>query len=224
MSTKFDIQQYLDSLPEDTESINVSKRNLDYIPSLERFTKLKKLVCSSNNLTSLPPLNENLRELYCNNNKLTTLPYLNEKLEELDCRNNQLTSLPPLNENLIQLSCNSNKLSTLPPLNKNLRELDCSDNKLSNSQNLNEKLDIFCYDENPICEIIGESFTINEAKHKIKTLNKFRHLYYSLKFKKQFRDLLWLRIREPKIRKQFNPIHLENLGEDTDFDEFLNHW
>ncbi len=203
-NANFDIHQYLDSLPEDTESINVSKRNLHYLPSLERFTKLKTLICYTNNLTSLP--------------------LLNEKLEELDCRNNQLTSLPPLNENLIQLSCSNNKLSTLPPLNKKLRELDCSDNKLSNSQNLNEKLDIFCYDENPICEIIGESMNINESKHNIKTLNNFRYLYYSLKFKKQFRDLLWLQIREPRIRKQFNPIHLENIREDTDLDEFLNHW
>jgi hypothetical protein len=36
----FNIETYLDSLPDDVKSINVSERNLTYLPSLERFIKL----------------------------------------------------------------------------------------------------------------------------------------------------------------------------------------
>jgi hypothetical protein len=49
-------------------------------------------------------------------------------------------------------------------------------------------------------------------------------LFYSLKYKKQFRDWLWLKVREPNIMKQFHPSRLlENLeDEDADLDEALN--
>ena len=39
-----------------------------------------------------------------------------------------------------------------------------------------------------------------EIKKNIKTLNNFRNTYYYLKFKQRFRDLLWIKVREPKIQ------------------------
>ena len=107
----FDIETYLNSLPDDTEKINVSSKNINYLPNLTRFKNLKLLCCESNKLTFLPPLNETLQKLYCGYNKLTTLPPLNEKLEILSCGYNKLTTLPPLNEKLEILYCNNNKLS-----------------------------------------------------------------------------------------------------------------
>ncbi len=50
----FNIEDYLNSLPEDIEVINISEKNLTYIPSLERFRKLKELDCTFNQLISLP--------------------------------------------------------------------------------------------------------------------------------------------------------------------------
>jgi hypothetical protein len=62
-------------------------------------------------------------------------------------------------------------------------------------------------------------------KIKIQIVNNFRHLYFCLKFKKQFRYWLWEKIREPKIMKKYHPSYLiENLHETTDLDELLNHW
>ena len=63
----FNIENYLDSLPEDIETINVSRRNLTYLPSLKRFYKLKLLYCHNNQLTKLPELNDSLQILNCNN-------------------------------------------------------------------------------------------------------------------------------------------------------------
>ena len=110
MST-FNIEEYFNSLPENIETINVSNKNLTYIPSLKRFTNLISLRCECNNLTQLPELNNSLEYLHCNNNQLTQLPPLNSSLRELYCSNNQLTQLPELNSSLQNLHCYNIKIS-----------------------------------------------------------------------------------------------------------------
>jgi hypothetical protein len=68
-------------------------------------------------------------------------------------------------------------------------------------------------------------FDVTVLNKKIKILNQFRDLYYCLKFKKQFRHLLWVKIREPKIIKKYHPSYLlENLNENTDLDDLLENW
>ena len=89
----FEINTFLDSLPEDIEYINLRYRNLTFIPSLKRFKNLQVLICSHNQLTSLPDLNINLQKLICHNNKLTSLPYLNENLRILYCNNNPIDEI-----------------------------------------------------------------------------------------------------------------------------------
>ena len=107
----FDIEAYLNSLPEDIIEINISRRNLKILPDLSKFTNLKKLDCSNNELMVLPILNEKLEVLICYNNQLTVLPILNKKLEILICCNNQLIVLPILNEHLKMLWCIHNQLT-----------------------------------------------------------------------------------------------------------------
>jgi Leucine-rich repeat (LRR) protein len=208
---RFNIESYINSLDENIEHIDVSNKNIKYIPDLSRFKNLKELYCHKNYLTSLPTLNENLETLYCYENNLIFLPVLNKNLKTLYCDNNLLTRLPILNENLVCLSCGINKLTYLP--------------------SLNEKLKYIFFDNNIVHEIINNnSYIMNYnyitiIKEKIKILNNFRYLYYCLKFKKQFRDWLWKKIREPKIIKKYHPCHLiKNLNIDTDLDNFLNNW
>jgi hypothetical protein len=108
-------------------------------------------------------------------------------------------------------------------LNENLQRLYCSHNQLT-SLHLNEKLRTIVYNDNPIFEIIN-SDVIEIIKQKMQVLTNFQYLYYCLKFKKHFRDLLWVKIREPKIRIKYSPDYLvEHLHEDTDLDELLNNW
>ena len=58
----------------------------------------------------------------------------------------------------------------------------------------------------------------------IKIINKFRDLYYHLKFKKHFIKWLW-KSKEKKIMEKYHPKYLwENLEEKTDLDEFLEKW
>jgi Leucine-rich repeat (LRR) protein len=210
------IEEDLDELPDDIESINVNSRQLTYLPDLSRFHNLKYLSCSHNYLRSLPPLNANLRILKCNNNRLT--------------------HLPPLNENLESLYCYTNKLTVLPGLNSNLDILDCCDNKLVSLPFLPPNLSIFQYMDNPIHDHV---MYLNEGHHHhhnqniiqiARLLYNFKHLFYSLKFKRQFRDWLWVKVREPKIQEHYSPENLKKLlsGIDEDdfeeLDEALNNW
>jgi len=127
-----------------------------------------------------------------------------KNLKTLNCSDNQLTSLPTLPQNLEELHCYTNQLTLLPTLPQNIQEL-------------------YCYN-NPISEIVN-NISLIKIKQNIQILNNFRHLYYCLKFKKQFRKWLWEKVREPQIKKMFHPKYLvENLGEDDDLDTVLNNW
>ena len=222
--------------PDDIEEIDVSDKGLTHL-DVSRFKKLRILYCHDNRLTSLI-LNENLQQLYCEHNRLTSL-LLNEKLQILFCNYNRLTSLQ-LNEELqtlycshnqftylqteklVRLFCTYNQLTSLH-LNENLQYLYCYNNPLT-SLHLNEKIERIDYTDTPINEIINSDNTM-VIKQKMQTLTNFRHLYYCLKYKKQFRDLLWVKIREPKIRERYSHDYLvKHLHEDTDLDEFLQNW
>ena len=157
-------------------------------------------------LNSLPPLNENLKNLYCSYNELTSLPSLNKKLKKkLYCDRNPLTLFPPLNNELKYLLWKTYLIYDLLiliidfELEIQIEHDDC-------------ELDII---ENDFKEQLNEILNI---------INKFRHLYYSLKFKKNFIKWLW-KSREKQIMEKYHPNHLlENLDENTDLDEFLNNW
>ena len=231
---EFNIEDYLNSLPLDTTEINVSSKGLTYLPDLSRFKQLTKLVCSENQLSELPPLNNtiiqldcsgnrlselpplnnNLKFLYCASNQLTELPHLNKTLEILDCSSNQLTELPPLNDKLEGLYCFQNRLTELPPLNNNLTVLYCFDNQLTWLPPLNNKLhSLDCSDNN-----------IKNINNIIEILRNFRYTYYCLKFKKHFKRWLWEKVREPKIMAKFHPSHLNALEETDDLEVFLDDW
>ena len=237
------IETFLNSLYKDISILNISYKGIKSLPDLTRFKNLKELYCYDNELTSLPTLPQNIEYLYCDNNKLTSLPNLPQKLEELDCYNNKLTSLPTLPENLESLYCSHNELTSLPTLPQNLKILYCYNNKLTCLPTLPENLEsLYCYDneltslpnlpqklEKLHCNSLNLYFlysnTLFQTKKNIEIFNKFRHLYYCLKFKKQLRKWLWEKVREPNIKKMYNPNYLiENLGDEDDLEAVLNNW
>ena len=160
-------------------------------------------------LSELPDLSRfhSLKTLYCDHNSLTSLPPL-PGVKRLYCERNELVRLPSIDLDI--LWCNENKLTTLPNGRKPMSQFNCYGN--------------------PICEFIGEFQApygpiIQSLQKNIQTLNNFRYLYYSLKFKKRFRDWLWIKVREPKIRMKYSHDYLvEHLHEETDLDELLENW
>jgi Leucine-rich repeat (LRR) protein len=238
------IETYLNSLSDNIPTIDISVEGIKSLPDLTRFKNLKKLICSHNQLTSLPTLPQNLQILICDNNQLTSLPTLPQNIEKLYCYNNKLTSLPTLPQNLKVLICFHNQLTSLPTLPQNLQILYCSSNKLNLLPTLPQKLEtLYCSHNqlnllptlpqnlekfncvnNPIYKIVSNN-SLFQIKQNIQILNNFRHLYYCLQFKKQFRKWLWEKVRELNAKKLYNPIYLiKNLGNEDDLDTVLNNW
>jgi len=223
---EFNIEEYLDSLPETIEEINISNTKITYIPSLSRFTNLKKLNCSYNKLTQLPELPFTLTHLYCYYNKLTVLPKLPSILTDLRCYTNNISYLQEFPPTLTCLDCDNNKLLYLPELPSTLNALICYNNQLTLLPELPSTLKYLYSTHNPFIEYFDSTlYSNNKIIHHSKIISHFRHLYYSLCFHKQFRDWLYIRVREPNAKKRFHPKYLlHNLTEDADLEEVLANW
>ena len=237
---EFNIEDYINSLPLDTKSINVSNKGLTYLPDLSRFKQLTLLMCSYNSLRELPQLNNNIIQLDCYHNFLTELPTLNDNLQKLHCSYNLLTELPPLNDNLTVLYCSYNLLTELPPLNNNLILLNCSYNCLRELPQLNNNLQKLHCSHNKLDWLPPLNYNLlyltcrcnnfnfynfkNIPINLIHVLRNFRYTYYCLKFKKHFKKWLWEKVREPKIMAKFHPSHLTHLLDSDDLEVFLDDW
>jgi Leucine-rich repeat (LRR) protein len=117
-----------------------------------------------------------------------------------------LTRLPPLNINLEILNCNRNRITCLPEITNGLEELYCSDN--------------------PIFDIIFNTYELSITRQDVKTLNNFRRMFYSLKYKGKFKRWLW-NIRETLAMGKYSPANLEELlsqVEEEEFQEVLDTW
>jgi uncharacterized repeat protein (TIGR01451 family) len=91
--------------------VDVYYKWISNLDGIQYFKSLKKLECSTNNITNLNNLPSTLIYLNCDYNQLTSIPVLPNLLETLICSNNELTSLPILPNTLKTLVCNK----TFPP-------------------------------------------------------------------------------------------------------------
>ena len=223
-SKDFNIEEYLDSLPNDIDIIDVSHKSLSYLPSLKRFYRLRYLDCSNNNLTSLPSLNNSLKSLYCQNNQLIILPELNNSLNTLCCSNNKIISLPILNHSLQNLYCENNQLTFLPILNQSLKQLVCDPHLLNEFPDL---MKIMRRSHKPI--LLNENKK-NDLNKFYQFVHRFRSLFYYLKFKEKLRNWLWLKVRLPKTERMYHPDKLKELFDDredisdNEFHETIENW
>jgi len=145
------VQEYLDSLDSDVTSISLINCGLTRIPSLVRFTKLKKFSCRENLLTELPELCDEIEYIYCTSNLLKELKILKyPKLREIYCcynkiswidgypdnlyhiyaKDNMLVSVPEFN-NMRMANYSRNYLTTVPKFTADLWSLECCDNKIT---------------------------------------------------------------------------------------------
>lgn len=119
-----------------TGKIDVNKKEITDLTGIEAFTKLTKLYCASNKLTSLD-LSENTELTYldCTFNPIGSLDLSkNNALLELYCGGeNKLESLDVSNNNLLTnfLCIDTNIVSLDLSKNKKLNTISCSRNKLT---------------------------------------------------------------------------------------------
>jgi len=139
--------------------LDLSNKNLTSLDHLVIPHHIKKINCSGNRLTHLPPLPPNLISLDCSGNMLRELPELPSTLITLNCQDNYLQELPSLEKNteLGTLNCSYNALLKLPSLseNNNLTHLFCSNNAIKELPSLekNEKLVVLDCNDNYLVEL-----------------------------------------------------------------------
>ena len=88
--------------------LNKNLLEFNSFEEIPNYDKIVYIVCSDNQLSSLPKLPNSLKELYCEDNQLTSLQELPNSLQTLYCGDNQLTSLLELPNSLQVLSCGNN--------------------------------------------------------------------------------------------------------------------
>lgn len=193
-----DSEMYFNSLPDDVEVISLPCCNISVVPDLSRFYQLKTLCFTRCRLLSeLPRLPETLIHLNCSHTSLTDLPELPQSLEYINCSftNIRITSLPVL-PRLRWFVCETNSIISLP---KEINDI------------------IYDIYNTP-------TFIRIELNIKKQIINRFRHLYYSLKFKNEFRGILWEKVRLPKIKEKYSPENiaelLQSVAEDDGIESF----
>ena len=119
---------------------NYSSQYWRNIPNLNNYTNIVEINCHGSFISDFKSdfsfLPSKLKKLDCSNNALTTLRNLPDTLEELDCSYNLLTqcdNLPPM---LIKFNCKCNKITALPAnLPPHIKYLNCSYNKITTKPN-----------------------------------------------------------------------------------------
>lgn len=203
----------LSNLPPSLKELDVDFNHLTDLPELP--SGLRYLNASYNGLTHLPNLPVSLISLAVIHNNLICLPHLPSSLHELYCGDNEIEYLPKLPNTLNSLYVDNNEIRILPELPISLRDIDIENNPLAfDIENKRIRVD---YNETSL-----RHKGILELRTKIDTilnvLYRVKHLFYSLKFKKHFHNLLWVKIREPKTRLNYHP---DNLKENVEKKEIL---
>ena len=223
----------LSTLPNSLETLIITRSGLEYLPNLEN-TRLIEILCSHNNLKSLPKFPDTLILLNVSYNKLTTITDLPDSLKEITLSNNQIEKIQRFPNNTRIINVNYNFLTELPTIPEKTNELMCNHNKLVSMPEI-KSYDMWylCFN----CEVHGfficneESYhvkrEIKEIIKKINLVNKFKSTYYHLLCKKQLRKWLWEYVREPKIKELYHPNKLNELLEDIDennLEKVLDEW
>lgn len=206
------------------------------ISELPKFGKrLQALMCSQNPLYSLPDLSScPLVMLECSEAGLRSLPELPSTLEELYVPLNNIESLPPLPPNLRILHVNCNYLTELPDI-RQLETLSCAGNSLSWLPEIGDLSVLHSYANDNMPEVFhhdGDIYpdTISRMNSASRVLDKFRDVFWAMKFKKRFRDWLWIRVRQPAMLEKYRPSNFAErfVGkEGMDFEEVItlfNDW
>jgi len=223
----------LPTLPNSLQTLIIIRIGLEYLPNLEN-TRLGNVVCSHNNLKSLPKFPDTLILLNVSYNKLTTITDLPDSLKEIILSNNQIEKIQRFPNNTRIINVNYNLLRELPTIPEKTNELMCNHNKLISMPEIkSNNMWYLCFN----CEVHGffrcneenyyNQIEIKEIIKKINLINKFKSMYYHLLCRKKLCKWLWEYVREPKIRELYHPNKLNKFLEDMNeynLEEVLDEW
>jgi hypothetical protein len=139
-----------------TNVLDVRGQQLTSLPPLPQ--NVTEIICAGNRLRHLPELPSHLVRLVCSNNLLQELPTMPKSLQVLDCSKNFLEFLPDIqNTMLTTLICSENLLKDLPILPTTLRRLSCHTNHIAHLRPMPDSLMILWAQFNPEMNLILQS-------------------------------------------------------------------
>lgn len=201
----------------------------EWPPTLDSLT-----VCYNLHLTALPPFPDTLLILYVNDADLDELPVLPPSLMKLYCgRNRRLSRLPRIPESLVELQCTQCRIASLPRLPEGLRYLGVADNPIGCMENIPTGLEYRIALDSPLGQVIAPRMSQfdavlwrQELRRNLQTLNRFRELYYTMKYKRQFWRWMWNKSRIARIERDNHPDRLrerlEEEGEEANLEDVLH--
>ena len=213
----------LPKLPDGLTLLDVRDNDISVMPVLPSF--LTTLLISGNKIRVVENLPNTISRLNVSYNKIEYIRNLPIMLKQFNCsHNNELTHLPKLPEMLNKLQCQYCSLVRLPILPYGIGYVDVCDNPIYIMENLpnlcwreddENYYDLIEFRYTPIYNNLfilnipyntgfGSSY-LEQCRARLHKVNRVRELFYALKFKKRFRDWLWLRVRLPKIERVNHP-------------------
>jgi Leucine-rich repeat (LRR) protein len=178
--------------------------------------RLGILDCGNNELTELTCLPTSLIGLYCSKNFIKYIDKFPDICRDIRCADNLIEDMPVFPKKLHYLQCSHNKIKSMYALPINTYHVDCSNNLLETLPYIRHNIVYINCDKNPITEILDtnpNTYNFNRyviIKENMVKLYKFKLCYYLLKYKQRFRELLWERIRKPKIMALYSPENIQN--------------
>jgi hypothetical protein len=222
----------LPHLPRGIRNISLSDVVFESLPVLPSSVINLRIVSCPNLTQLIAPLPASLVSLHIEESGLESLPPLPPFLENLNVRGTRLARLPQLPSTLKRIVADHCRIQSVPRLPLLVFRVDFSYNPLWHMVNAPSHLINpggllrWVIKETPLFEIlynplqdstpfeldeIGEKGDVYKCLHRLKILNRFRDLFYALKFKRRFRYWLWVRVRLPRIERANHPALLQEV-------------
>ena len=165
----------IDDIPSNITGLNCAYHGLYELPDISRFTKLKRLYCSYNYITSIDNLPNHIEYIFCLNNRISEINNLPLSLLGLFCSSNRIRYIKYLPYRLRRLFCNNNRLISLPDLPYLMDVMYCNNNFFYCLPYLPYSLSYLSCNYIPNIYPYANFYAIN-------IVNQLRFNYYSIKY------------------------------------------
>jgi hypothetical protein len=196
----------LPELPPNLWNIDIYSCRLKGLPELP--ARLTSLRLDHNCIESLPTLPPNLTELKIRNNPITRLPAIPSQMQWIDASNCEITHVPALPPSIAILCLKYNPLCSMVNIPRRFHYKTDLLNCVLERTPLFEEI-LYGHRKDPITPFeldeLGVRGHMSLVRKRVDILNRFRNIYYALKFKRQLRDWLWLKVRLPRIERANHP-------------------
>ena len=237
---------HIEELPPFPKTLKVLECKFNRIRSIKNLPDgLRHIDCSFNPIESIDCFPKLLVNIICKHNLLQCIPYVHRRTEYLAIAHNPIHHLPDGMEKVDYLDFRECPiiLEKMPAISNIICDSDFIHNVRYHNPAINRLVVVLksvirlpiippsinfmrfhcMYENDYYCPDIIYNVTddIDDMVMKTHVHHRFIHLYYCVRFKKQFMYWLWHLVRRPKIERECHPHVIEQLIETIGMEAFL---